>query len=510
MRAVLALDQGSHASRACVFDQHGHLLAQQQQAVATRHGDGARVEQDPLELVQSLRAVAQQALAEARARHPHLEAVAAGLAVQRSTIVCCQREGLAALTPAISWQDRRHAAWLAGLAPRAARVRALTGLPLSPHFGASKLRWCLDELPTVQAAARAGELLALPLAAYLAGQLTGSEPRVDAANASRTLLHDTAQLDWSDELLTLFGIPRDCLPRCVPTGSHFGDLILDGVAVPLTALTGDQSAVPFAAGTLDLDSVSVNLGTGAFVQQPLAARPGSPAPLLGSVLGQFAGGARYSLEGTVNGAGSAVAAFIAVHDTGNPQLEPQLWAALETLDLRSMANWPLYLNGHGGLGSPWWQPQFPTRWLDAGTGEDATEGSSDTLTRFAALVESIAYMVAVNVAELARHGGAPGALRLTGGMSRSLFLRERLAAFCELPVWSGEPEASARGVAVLAQPDWGQAWRAAQQSGGTHAGAQLACTPPPDGTGRLVAQSRRARLDERYAEALGTASQPLK
>jgi glycerol kinase len=502
MRAVLALDQGSHASRACVFDQHGHLLAQRHLPVATQH-EGGHIEQDPLALVQSLRTVAQQALVEARLRHPQLEVQAAGLAVQRSTIVCCRRERLAALTPAISWQDRRHAAWLATLAPSATRVRALTGLPLSPHYGASKLRWCLDEVPAVRAAAQAGELLALPLAAYLAARLTGGEPLVDAANASRTLLFDTAAMAWSDELLALFGIPAACLPRCVPTGSHYGELALEGQALPLTALTGDQSAVPFASGTLDLDSVSVNLGTGAFVQQPLAARPGSPAPLLGSVLGQFAGGARYTLEGTVNGGGSAVAAFIAAQGCN----EAQLWAALDALDVLELARCPLYLNGHGGLGSPWWQARFDSRWLHDGADAGANAGANDTLARFAALVESIAFMVAVNVAELARHGAAPGALRLTGGMSRSAFLRERLAAFCELPVWSGEPEASARGVAALARPDWGQAWRAAQQSGGTHAGSLLACTPPPEGALRLLAQGRHARLAEAYAEALSAASQ---
>ena len=497
MRAVLALDQGSHASRACVFDQHGHLLAQRHLPVATQQFVDGRVEQDPLALVASLQEAAQRALAEARAQHTGLAVLAAGLAVQRSTIVCCQRSDCAPLTSALSWQDTRHAAWLAGLAAAEPRVRALTGLPLSPHYGASKLHWCLDHVPAVQAAAEAGDLLALPLAAYLAAQLTSSEPLVDAANASRTLLFDTAQLAWSGELLALFGIPAACLPRCVPTGSHFGDLAIDGVAVPLTALTGDQSAVPFAAGTLDLDSVSVNLGTGAFVQQPLAARPGSPAPLLGSVLGQFAGGARYTLEGTVNGGGSAVAAFLAADGSE----EAQLWSALDALDVLELAKCPLYLNGHGGLGSPWWQPQFESRWIHEGA------GANDRLARFAALVESIAFMVAVNVAELTRHGAAPGALRLTGGMSRSLFLRERLAAFCELPVWSGEPEASARGVAVLARPDWGQAWRAAQQSGSTHAGAQLDCTEPPEGALRLQAESRRSQLTEAYAAALSAASQ---
>jgi glycerol kinase len=494
MRAVLALDQGSHASRACVFDASGRLLARQERPVATRHPGEGRIEHDPLELAESLRAAARRALQEAEAQHPGLEVLAAGLAVQRSTLVCCDRGRCAPLSAALSWQDTRHAAWLAGFASAAPRVRALTGLPLSPHYGASKLRWCLDELPAVQAAARQGELLALPLAAFLVARLTGGEPLLDAANASRTLLYDTATLGWSAELLALFGIPAACLPRCVPTCGDFGQLQLGRHRIPLTAVTGDQSAVPFAGGTLDLAGVSVNLGTGAFVQQALAARPGSPAPLLGSVLGQFAGGARYTLEGTVNGGGSAVRAFIVAQGIGDGSAgaEQALWQALDSLGEADDASLPLYVNGIGGLGSPWWQPRLASRWLGEGT----------PLQCFAALVESIAFMVAANVDELRRHGDAPGSLHLAGGLSRSGFLRARLAAFCELPVWTGEPEASARGVAALALPDWGQGWRAAVQARRTQGGRALSCTAPPEGNARMALAARRASLAEAYATAL--------
>jgi len=89
-------------------------------------------------------AAAEQALQQARQNVPGLEPIAAGLAVQRSTIVCCSRADGGALSPAISWQDRRNAAWLETLGNQAGRVRELTGLPLSPHYGASKIRWCLE------------------------------------------------------------------------------------------------------------------------------------------------------------------------------------------------------------------------------------------------------------------------------------------------------------------------------------------------------------------------------
>ncbi len=449
-QAVLALDQGSHASRACIFDERGALLASASVPVATRHEGPVRVEQDPVELVESVRSAATQALQQARALRPGLELLGAGLAVQRSTIVCCNRRDGAALSAALSWQDRRHADWLEGLAPQAPRVRAITGLPLAPHYGASKIRWCLDQLPEVARAAQAGELLAAPLACYLALRLGGraaASARVDAANAARTLLFDPERLDWSAELLALFGLERRWLPECAPTCGDWGALRVAGQEVPLCAVTGDQSAVPYAEGIPDLDTVYVNLGTGAFIQRPLAARPRSPAPLLGSVLSSGGGSAVYSLEGTVNGAGSAVSWFCERERCA----EAPLWAALEALPLQ--AQLPLFLNGVGGLGSPWWRATMESRFIDAPAGVvDAR------LARFAAVVESIAFMIAANAGLLRAQAGPPRRVLLAGGMSRSGWLCRRLAALLELPVQVIDAEASARGVARLAAPEFAARW----------------------------------------------------
>jgi glycerol kinase len=454
-RCVLALDQGSHASRACLFDESGQLLSSAAVPVATVRRGAAEVEQDAGELLQSLRSAAAQALAaaHAQARGRRLELVAAGLAVQRSTIVCCSREGGHALAPALSWQDHRNAAWLQTLAPHAARIRDLTGLPLSAHYGASKLRWCLDHLPEVARAAATGELLAAPLASYLAMHLHGGErcdahaARVDAANAARTLLFDSARLDWSSELLELFALERAYLPEHAPTRGEWGTLSLAGHAVQLCAVTGDQSAVPYAEGPADPDTVYVNLGTGAFIQRPLRARPAAPAPLLGSVLYRDAAGAIYSLEGTVNGAGAAVSWFCARERCA----EDALWPALEALDAR--ATLPVFLNGVGGLGSPWWRPTMESRFVDvAGASPGASANAGDIVVRFAAVIESIAFMIAANAALLEQQGGRPQRVLLAGGMSRSHWLCRRLASLLGVPVQVSEAEASARGVARLAAP----------------------------------------------------------
>jgi len=271
--------------------------------------------------------------------------------------------------------------------------------------------------------------------------------RVDAANAARTLLFDSARLDWSSELLGLFALERAYLPEHAPTRGDWGTLSLAGQDVRLCAVTGDQSAVPYAEGPADPATLYVNLGTGAFIQRPLRTRPAAPAPLLGSVLSRDTGGAIYSLEGTVNGAGAAVSWFCARERCA----EQALWAALETLDARTAL--PVFRNGVGGLGSPWWRPTMESRFVN-----EAGANAADILARFAAVIESIAFMIAANAALLEQQGGAPQRVLLAGGMSRSHWLCRRLASLLGLPVQVTAAEASARGVARLAAPDLAANW----------------------------------------------------
>lgn len=443
MRGVLALDQGSHASRAVVFDETGQECATVRIPIATIRGAHGEIEHDAGEILASLRTAAVEAVRTARRDCSSLEIIAAGLGTQRSTILCCQRDALEPLTPAISWQDRRNAGWIETLAPHEARIRSLTGLPLSAHYGASKLRWCVDQLPAVRAAASSHELLAAPLAAWLVGRLTGT-PGCDPANAARTLLWDSSTLDWSAELCALFGIDPHWLPPCLPTRHHYGSFEVDGMAIPLTACTGDQSAVPFAFGLPDPATVYVNIGTGAFIQQPLIARPAEPAPLLGSILCVDETGPLYSIEGTVNGAGSAVAWF--AHDSH--ATEAVLWQELEALPDDTAL--PLFINGVGGIGSPWWHPGSVAEFI----------GEGSTVERFAAVIESIAFLIALNVERMHAHHGRLARVVLTGGLSRSAWLCRQLASTLGVSVERCAAEATARGIATLAAPILAGSWRA--------------------------------------------------
>jgi glycerol kinase len=443
MQGVLALDQGSHASRACVYDSAGVMRAMHEVPVATQVDAAGRIEHNADELAESLQLAAAAALSQLSG----LEVSAAGLATQRSTVVCFERSDGQALGAAISWQDRRNAAWLDSLTAQAARVRALTGLPLSPHYGASKLRWCLDHRPAVRTAAERGSLCTAPLSAFLVARLGRGPPLADPANASRTLLYDSAQLDWSDELLTLFGIERSWLPACVATRADFGTLSLAGRRLALRAVSGDQSAVPFASGEPDPACLYVNLGTGAFLQRPLTTRPAEPAPLLGSIIATDDAHRWYSLEGTVNGAGSAVSEYL----RGKRLHAAALWPALEALSDETAL--PVFVNGVGGLGSPWWRAQQATGFI----------GRGGAVEELAAILESVVFMIAANFRHMARQAPAMQApalqrVLISGGLSHSGWLCRRLAAVLGVEVQRVASEATARGTAALAAPELARQW----------------------------------------------------
>ena len=302
----LALDLGGSAGRALLFDAAGRQLAAAHCPIGTQRTGDERVEHDAEELIRALAVAAKDVCEAELARGRSIEA--AGLATQRSTIVCWDRRSGLPLSPAISWQDRRGAAWLTQvMGTRADWVRRSTGLVLSPHYGASKLRWCLDHLPEVRAAARNGVLAAGPISSYLTFGLLAEHPLVaDPANASRTSLFDPDALDWSPELLDAFGIPRGILPDCVGTNDEYGTLVVGERRIPLRACTGDQSAAAYAFGRPVETAALVNVGTGAFVQRVAAVAAPLPQGLLRSVLRTRDGNALYSHEGTVNGAGSAI------------------------------------------------------------------------------------------------------------------------------------------------------------------------------------------------------------
>lgn len=428
----LALDQGGHSTRAIVYDANGAMLSQARMEVDDHAPHEGWVEQDAEALVQSLIRVIDEIASQLGADTRRL--ISTGLATQRSNVVCWDLETGVALTPAISWQDRRASAWISQFGAQSERVHDITGLYLSPHYGAGKLRWCLDHSQAVRDALCEGRLACGPLASFLTWRLLDSRPFcIDPANAARTLLWNLDRKCWDPYLQELFAVPESVLPQCVETIHAYGVLQTGRQPVPYRCVTGDQAAALFVAGPPDPASVFVNIGTGAFVQRSTGNRVVRCDGLL-SGIAHFAGGeAIYTLEGTVNGAGSAMD-WLA--ETGQPQIN---FSDLDAL-LQAGTDVPLFLNGIAGLGAPWWVPDFPSRF----------EGDASTGDMTVAVIESIVFLITVNIALMRMFSPATERIIVTGGFASLDGVCQRMADLNRVVVRRPrEYEATARGLAWI-------------------------------------------------------------
>ena len=427
----LAIDQGGHASRAFIFNGEGELVAKAEHTLETFRPRNNFVEHDARQLLASIRNSIRDAISQVE--NPQ-DLVSAGLATQRSNIVCWDKETGEALSPVISWQDTRGHEQLEDLKPSAVEIHMKTGLFLSAHYGASKFRWCLDNIPEVQAALEKDRLCLGPMSSFLVWHLTRERPFVsDPVSASRTQLWNISHNNWDAELLDLFGVPRSLLPDCVSNRYIFGSMELDGGSIPLVLVTGDQSAAIFAHGKLDPETAYINIGTGAFLSRPTGSSYVTGRRLLSSIAYQHDDERQYVLEGTVNGAGSAI-------DWAEEAFEiSRIWDKLPGW-LKKVKKPPLFINGISGLAAPYWKPDFESEFISEG----------DVKDKLVAVVESIIFLINTNLIESSKHVPAPTQILVTGGLSRLDGLCQRLADLTQLQVHRpDETEATARGTGYL-------------------------------------------------------------
>jgi glycerol kinase len=432
---ILALDVGTLSVRTAVYNQHGKLEALASRPIELQRLSEVEVEQDPLQLKNQLGEALAEILALPLVQKRGI--IAAGLTTQRSSVVAWNRRTGKPLSPVLSWQDRRGANYLKPLASKQALIKRESGLFLSPHYGASKMRWLLDHCPSLQQQA---DLTLGPLAAFIIYHLLDEKPCiVDHVNASRTQLMDLTARDWSDTLLAQFQIDKALLPTCQPTQSFYG--YLAGTEIPLTAVNGDQNAAIHGSGTLDNDTCIVNIGTGAFVLLPTGKRLIDHPRLLASIATSTATHATYLLEGTVNSAGAAIQ--WAAEKWSEPNLTQQLahWLA-------EVTDPPIFVNTIGGLGSPLWSDAPPPYFIGDGTLAEKT----------VAIVESIVFLLQLNLVAMRNTGQVIKRIRISGGLSALDGLCQLLADISQRAVIRAEErQSTARGIAWLAT-NQGDGW----------------------------------------------------
>ena len=479
-RWYLAIDQGGGSTRAIVYDHDANIIAQAQESVSVDHPRLGWVEQDAEELVASARNVLDQICQQLGPDVEYLHA--AGMATQRSNIVCWDRRNGHALSPAISWQDRRAYQWLEQYQGQNQVIRDKTGLLVTAHYGVSKLKWCLDNLVQVQEAQQQDFLAYGPLASYLVFRLVQQPLNlVDPASASRTLLWNIDSKTWDPDLLSLFGISEQYLPKCVATVASYGEIKMCNHLVPLSVVTGDQSAALYAFGQPDEETVYINMGTGVFIQRPTGNRKVDIPRLLCSVVFQDERQSHYVIECTVNGAANALMEVEDVQGIAESDAEQNFdnW-------LQHYTNPPLFLNGVAGLGTPYWVPDFPCKFIGEGSAEE----------KIVAVAESILFLTNVNLKILQEQYAPLKKIVVTGGLSNSDGLCQKLANLVQLPVYRpAQCEATAMGVAYLTAgmpENWGV------QSGSTFTSQEEAAIHARFASWQEAMQAELKRHNTRY------------
>jgi glycerol kinase len=311
MPYVLALDQGTTSSRAIVYDAEGVARGSSQLEFPQYFPQPGWVEHAPEEIWRSQLETASAALRDAGVDASGIAAV--GITNQRETAIVWDRATGRPIANAIVWQDRRTAPFCQELRRRGLEpaVRTKTGLLLDPYFSATKIRWLLDNVAGARERAERGQLAFGTVDSWLVFKLTGGERHVtDYSNASRTLLFNVRTLDWDDELLRLFGVPRSMVPEALPSVGRFGVVksSLLGGPITIAAVVGDQQAALVGQAGFAEGLAKNTYGTGSFIVMNTGERiVSSEHGLLATVAySTERGRATYALEGPVFVTGAAV------------------------------------------------------------------------------------------------------------------------------------------------------------------------------------------------------------
>ncbi|NKX49718.1 glycerol kinase GlpK [Arthrobacter deserti] len=311
---VMSIDQGTTPTRAMVFDHAGRTVAsgrKEHRQILPRPG---WVEHDPVEIWDNVREVVGVALS--RAGLTRYDTAAVGLTNQRETTVVWDRRTGLPVCNAIVWQDVRTQQLCDELAGGGGpdRFRAVTGLPLSPYFSGTKLKWILDNVPGVRARAEAGELLFGTVDSWVLWNLTGGPDggvhATDVTNASRTLFMDLRSLQWDEATLAGSGVPPAMLPPIRSSAEVYGTVHGSQLLrmVPVAGILGDQQAATFGQAAFGRGDAKNTYGTGCFVvvnTGPEIVSSGNG--LLTTAAYRIAGQPpQYALEGSIAVAGSLI------------------------------------------------------------------------------------------------------------------------------------------------------------------------------------------------------------
>ncbi|HTI18198.1 MAG TPA: glycerol kinase GlpK [Trinickia sp.] len=441
---MLALDQGTTSSRAMVFDRQGNVVSLAQKEFQQLYPQPGWVEHDPREIWSTQAGVAAEAVTRAGLNGSSIAAI--GITNQRETTIVWDRETGQPIYNAIVWQDRRTADFCDTLKARglAATVRAKTGLPIDSYFSATKIRWILEHVEGAREKAKQGKLAFGTVDSWLVWNFTKHALHItDVTNASRTMLFNIHTLQWDDELLEAFEIPRSMLPEVRSSSEVYGPTVTTVFAskIPLAGIAGDQHAALFGQMCTKSGMVKNTYGTGCFLVMNTGNQPiESKNNLITTLAWKIGDEVAYALEGSIFIAGAVV-----------QWLRDGLGIIKSAAEVEALAASVPHCDGvymvpaFAGLGAPHWNPHA------RGTLFGVTRGTTSAHLARAAL-DSIAYQsVDVLEAMQADSGLRVGELRVDGGACANDLLMQFQADLLDVSVVRPRiSETTALGAAYLA------------------------------------------------------------
>ena len=445
---ILAIDQGTTSTRAIVFDHAGKIVSTGQMEHEQIFPKSGWVEHDPMEIWRNTRTVIGQALSDAEINRHQLAGV--GITNQRETTVVWDIETGEPIYNAIVWQDTRTARICEELAGDEGleKYKKRTGLPLSPYFSGTKIKWILDNVEGAREKAEAGKLRFGTTDSWLVWNLTGGKNNgvhvTDVTNASRTLLMDIEKLQWDEDILKDFGIPASMLPEIKSSAEVYGHGHKQGLLIdtPIAGILGDQQAATFGQACFEPGQAKNTYGTGNF----LLINTGEEAVqsdngLITTVAYKIGEGkAVYALEGSVAVTGSLVQWFR--DNLGIISSAPEIEKLAKDVENNGGA---YIVPAFSGLYAPYWK----------GDARGAIVG----LTRFInkghlarAVLEATAFQSAELVEAMNEDADVPlQELKVDGGMTANDLLMQFQADILGVPVIRPEViETTALGAAYAA------------------------------------------------------------